>query len=85
MKNLKLIIWITQIGMTIVVPLVGFIILGAWLHKGCGWGAWAVWAGILLGIHSAIGGIRDFIRTLKRMAKDEQGDTPPPVCFNDHD
>lgn len=85
MKDVKLIVWITQLIMTIVVPLVGFILLGAWLCKSRGWGAWALWAGIGLGIYSAVGGVRDLIRTLKRMAKEARDEQEPPVCFNDHD
>lgn len=85
MKDLKLIVWLTQLALSVVVPLVGFILLGVWLHRSQGWGAWSVWAGIFLGVYSAIGGVRDLIRTLKRMAKEERDETPPPVCFNDHD
>ena len=85
MKNLNLLVLLTQLTMSIVAPLVGFVVLGGWLHKSQGWGIWSVWAGILLGVFCAIGGIRDLIRVLKRMLRENRKDNPPPICFNDHD
>ena len=33
MKNLNLLIWLTQLGLSVAVPLGGFILLGLWLSQ----------------------------------------------------
>ena len=84
MKNVNLLIWLTQLGLSVAVPLAGFIFLGVWLHHSCSWGQWTVWAGILLGVASAADGLRQSLRAMARMsgAKEEN---QPTVGFNDHD
>ena len=32
MKNISLLLWLTQLGLSVAVPLGGFILLGLWLH-----------------------------------------------------
>ena len=83
MKNLKLLIWITQLGLSVVSPLVCFIFLALWLQNKCGWGAWTLWAGIVLGIACAIEGFRGSLKAMQAMAKNEKED--PPISFNEHD
>ena len=84
MKDLNLLIWLTQLGFSVAMPLAGFILLGVWLHQSCGWGVWAVWAGIAIGLSSAIRGFRSAVRSMAQMSKDRKNDDPPPVSFNDH-
>ncbi len=83
MKDLHLLVWLTQLGLSVVLPLVGFILLGLWLQNY--WGQWVVFAGIGLGIISAIDGLRTSLKAMERLTKGISGDTPPPVSFNDHD
>ena len=85
MKDLSLIVWVTQLGLTVAVPLAGFILLGVWLHESCGWGVWTVWAGIFLGIYSAIDGLRASLKILDRVGNKKKDTESPPVSFNDHD
>lgn len=85
MKNLSLLVWLTQLGLSVALPLAGFILLGVWLNKSCGWGDWALWAGVLLGGISAIDGFRNSLKAMERMAKDDHKEEPPAVYFNDHD
>ena len=84
MKNLNLLVWLTQLGLSVALPPLGFILLAAWLRDRCGWGDWVIWVGIVLGIVCAIDGLRVSLKAMDRAgrSKDEQ---TPPVSFNDHD
>lgn len=84
MKNLNLLVWLTQLGLSVALPLLGFILLAVWLHGSCGWGGWVIWVGIVLGIVLAIDGLRVSLKTMERMSR---GKEPPetPVSFNEHD
>lgn len=84
MKNLNLLIWLTQLGISVAVPLGGFILLGVWLRQQFGMGIWVVLAGVLIGIICAVDGLRVSLRAMERMVKDKKED-PPPVSFNDHE
>ena len=84
MKNLKLLVWMTQLGFSVVLPIVGFVWLGLWLRKDCGWGQWSLILCVILGIVFAIAGLRYNLRLMNRIAKDESPDTSG-VYFNDHE
>lgn len=84
MKEYRLLIWMTQLGLSTVLPLAGFVLLGVWLHRQIGWGQWSVWAGLILGLICAVQGFRDSIRAMKLMTRDKKKN-PPPVAFNQHD
>ena len=83
MKHVNLLIWMTQLGISIVAPLGGFIWLGIWLYKRFDLGIWVVLTGILLGMICAFDGLRVSLKAMERMSK-EKGEDPPPVSFNDH-
>ena len=85
MKNLTLIIWLTQLGFNVAFPLAGFVLFGVWLQNRFNLGAWVVWAGIVLGVICAIDGLRTSLKAMARLAKDKPEEGPPPVSFNDHD
>ena len=40
-------------------------------------------AGVVVGLICAIDGLRNSLKAMERIAKDEKTD-PPPVSFNDH-
>ena len=84
MKNMSLLVWITQLGLSVAAPLVGFILLGVWLHQRFAWGSWVIWVGVILGISSAIGGLRSSLAFAARLS-DPKNDEPPTVAFDDHD
>ena len=84
MKNLSMLVWVTQLGLSVAVPLAGFIWLAVWLHQEHGWGVWVIWAGTVMGLSCAVSGLRSSLKAMERMAKDKK-DPPPPVSFNDHD
>lgn len=83
MKDVKLLIWLTQLGLSVVLPFAGFILLALWLQQQFSWGAWVLWVGIVLGAIATIDGFRHSLKALERMSRKKE-DTPP-VNFNDHD
>ena len=85
MKDLTLLVWLTQLGLSTALPLAGFILLALWLRDTLGWGDWALWVGIALGIITAIDGFRNSLKAMERLSKRKQDKESPPVCFNDHD
>lgn len=84
MKNLSLIVWITQLGLSVAVPPAMFILLAVWLRQRQGWGGWVIWAGVALGVYSAAEGLWSSLKAMERLAKDKK-DEQPPVSFNEHD
>ena len=84
MKNVNLLVWLTQLGLSVAVPLAGFIFLGIWLHNSCAWGQWIVWVGVILGVTTAADGLRQSIKAMERMSRENEK-ADPPVSFNDHD
>ncbi len=84
MKDVKLIVWLTQLGLSVAVPLAGFILLALWLRSTFSLGGWVLWAGIVVGLIAAIDGLRQSLKILDRLSGKKE-DSPPPVSFNDHD
>ena len=84
MKNLNLLVWLTQLGLSVALPPLGFILLAVWLRDRFSWGNWVIWAGIVIGVMCAIDGLRVSLRAMERMAKDNK-EQDVPVSFNDHD
>ena len=85
MKNLNLLVWLTQLGISVAGPLAGFILLAVWLRQRFALGVWVILLGIGLGIAGAVDGFRISLKAMDRMSKNKPGDNdPPPVSFNDH-
>ena len=85
MKDLTLLTWLTQLGLSVALPLAGFIFLALWLRSQFGLEEWVIWAGIVLGLVTALDGLRQSLKLLIRLTRKEDGETPPPVFYNDHD
>lgn len=83
MKNLSMLVWLTQLALSVAVPLAGFVLLAVWLQQEFDLGIWVVIIGVILGTVCAVDGLRSSLKTMARMAKDEKEDIPP-VSFNDH-
>lgn len=84
MKDLSLLVWLTQLGFSVAFPLAGFVLLAVWLRNEQGWGDWVIVVGILLGIAGAVDGFRTSLKAMKVLSKEKKSDEPPPVSFNDH-
>lgn len=85
MKNLSLIVWLTQLGFSVAFPMAGFILLAVWLRERFGLGVWVLIAGIVLGLVGAVDGLRYSLKAMELMSEDKKDQQPPPVSFNDHD
>lgn len=84
MKELTLLTWLTQLGLTVALPLGGFIWLAVWLRGRFGLGSWVLWVGIGLGTVIALDGLWNSLKTLIRLTgKDRKEKTT--VSFNEHD
>ncbi len=85
MKDLTLIVWLTQLGLSVSVPMAGFILLAVWLQNSFGLGQWVIYAGIAMGLILAIDGLLNSLKAMERLSRKKKEDAPPPVSFNDHD
>lgn len=85
MKNLNMLVWLTQLGLSVAGPLAGFILLAVWLRERFDLGIWVLILGLVLGISGAIDGFRVSMKAMDQMSKSNSGEAdPPPVSFNDH-
>lgn len=81
-KNLTVLIWLTQLGLSVALPLAGFVLLALWLQNNCGWGQWVIYAGFGIGLVFAIDGLRTSLKAMDRVGKKDQ--SSPPIGFDDH-
>lgn len=85
MKERSLLIWIPQFGISVVFPLIGFLMLAVWLHDSCGWGGWVIVAGIVCGLITAAIGFRDTARAMLETSGHKKKSRDPGVSFNSHE
>ena len=50
MRDLRLLVWLTQLGLSVAFPLAGFILLGLWLRDRFNLGLWVIIAAIVIGL-----------------------------------
>lgn len=84
MKDLKMLVWLTQLGLSVALPPAGFIFFALWLRNSCHWGNWVIWVGVGLGVFGAVEGLRSSLKAMELMSGDKKKD-PPPCSFNEHD
>ena len=84
MKNWNLLVWLTQLGLSVAVPPAGFILLSLWLRDSCGWGGWVLWVGIAIGTVGAFDGLRNSLKAMERMSRSET-EEDQPLSFNEHE
>ena len=83
MKHMKMLIWLTQLGLSVVAPLGGFALLAVWLRQRFQWGGWVIIVGVLLGIICAVDGLRVSMKAMEKMSENKK-EEKPPLSFNDH-
>ena len=83
MKNVNLLIWLTQLGISVAAPLGGFIWLGVWLRQRFDLGVWVIWLGAGVGLVFALDGLRVSLKALERLSRGKEKNHP--TGFNDHD
>lgn len=84
MKDMSVLLWLTQLGLSVALPPAALILFAVWLRDRFGWGQWIIWVGIILGLYCAVTGFISSLRTLALFTKDKKQE-PPAVSFNDHD
>ena len=84
MKDLNLLIWLSQLGLGVAVPPAAFILLAVWLRDRFGWGNWVIWVAIVLGIYCAVTSFVSSLRMLTALSGKKKRETNA-VSFNDHD
>ena len=82
MKDVKLLVWLSQLGLSVAVPLGGFVLLAVWLRNIFQLGVWVIFIGLALGLYCAVAGLISSLKTLSRMAGEKK---KTAVGFNDHD
>lgn len=83
MKDLSLLAWLTQLGLSVAIPPAAFVFMGMWLHRSFGWGKWVIWVCIVLGFVCAIQSFRDSMKLLKHLSNGKKKDDPG-ISFNEH-
>lgn len=85
MKNLNLLVWLTQLGISVAFPLAGFTLAAVWLRQKFDLGPWVLIVGIGIGFLCAVDGFRVSLKIMERLSSDKpKADEPPTVSFNDH-
>lgn len=77
MKDLNLLVFLTQLGFSVVFPLAGFTLLALWLRQQYSLGSWVVYVGIGLGFLCALDGFRMTLKAMERMSSDKRKQDPP--------
>lgn len=86
MKNLHLLIWVTQLGISIAAPLVGFVLLAVWLRNRFALGVWVILVGVGLGVIGAVDGLRSSLRTMEKLSqKEKDQEDKTTLSFHEHD
>lgn len=67
MKELNMLVWLTQLGLSVAIPLAGFTWLGVWLRGRFALGDWVVVLGLVIGLICAVDGFRSSLRIMERM------------------
>ena len=83
-----MLVWLTQLGVSVAAPLAGFSLLGLWLRNRFGLGLWVMLACIALGLVGAVSGLKSSLKMMERMDahnSDKKKQTPPPISFNEHE
>lgn len=84
MKHINLLVFVTQLGLSVVFPLGGCTLLALWLRQRFALGSWVLVAGIVLGLVTAFDAFRQTLNAMSRLSRDRRENEPPPVSFNDH-
>ena len=85
MKEMNMIVWITQLGLSVALPLGGFVYLGYWLMNRFDMGVWVLICGFVLGIVCAVEGLMNSLKLMEKQDKKSDTADKPKVSFNDHD
>ena len=77
--------WLTQLGTSVAVPIVGFVLLALYLQSRFKLGKWVIIAGVIVGFICAVRGFIYSLQMLDRMANKKKDTDAPSVSFNEHE
>lgn len=86
-RTARRLVWLTQFGLSVALPLAGFVVAGVWLQRRFALGGWAALLGVALGVLGAAGGLVSSLRAMRRESEREEesaGHTETPAGFNRH-
>lgn len=84
MKDLHMLIWLTQTGISVAAPPVVFLLIAVWLRDRFVLGSWCIWLALVLGIICAVSGLRQSLQLMEKMSKQNSPETPHVPSFNEH-
>ena len=84
MKQLQKLLWLTQLGVSLVTPPLLCLLLGHLAQSKWGWGTWVMVAAILIGLAASACSAASFLRDCKRNSERE-GKGDKPIAFNNHE
>lgn len=84
MKVLNLLMWVTQFGLSAMLPPCFLLMLAVRLQANHNFGTWIVFAGGVLGLLISVSTVRANWRAMKKAADEVSASGPAPVSFNDH-
>ena len=78
-------VWLTQFGLSVVLPPVLFLLGAVWLRKQSGPAGWGFLVGFALGRVAASGSLRRSLMAIERQGRaPKKKQEPPPISFNQH-
>lgn len=84
MKVLSLLMWVTQFGLSILLPPCFFLWLAYWLQNRFGLGGWVMVILGIMGFLVAFSTAKANIRAMLKEANAASDQGEPPIAFNDH-
>lgn len=86
MSVFRELVWLTQLGFSIVSPLLLCFLGAVWLRNRFALGGWIVVIGLLLGLGGAFSAGLTFYRHTRQLdGAEKRKNGPPPISFNEHD
>lgn len=85
MRTLRELVWLTQLGFSIISPLLLCLLGAVWLRNRFGLGGWIVVLGLFFGLGGALSAGLTFVRHSRDLDHSCSGKEGPPVSFNEHD
>ncbi len=78
MKGLNMLVWLMQLGMSVVMPLVGFTWIAIYLRGRFQLGVWIIFVGLIVGLICAVDGFRYSLKAMELMDKNNAKKSSDP-------
>ena len=84
MKVLSLLMWVTQFGLSVMLPPCFFLLIAHWLQTRFGLGSWVMVVLGILGLLTAFSTAKSNLRAMLKAVKELSDKEDPPAAFNSH-